>query len=47
MQNRNFYVADVDAVEDVFYFLKFVLDVVAVDVVADVNVDVNCIKKSI
>ncbi|MBZ6005182.1 hypothetical protein K1514_04710 [Paraclostridium bifermentans] len=42
-----FYVADVDAVEDVFYFLKFVLDVVAVDVVVDVNVDVNCIKKSI
>ncbi|WP_419741741.1 hypothetical protein [Paraclostridium dentum] len=44
---ETFYVVDVSAVEDVFYFLKFVLDVVAVDVVVDANVDANCIKKSI
>lgn len=42
-----FYAAGVEVVEDVFYFLRSVLDVAAVDVVVDVNVDVNFIKKSI
>ncbi|MGL5650973.1 MAG: hypothetical protein ACRDDE_04420 [Paraclostridium sp.] len=41
---ETFYVVDVDVVEDVFYFLKFVLDVVAVDVVVDVNAAVNFIN---
>ncbi|MCU9809086.1 hypothetical protein LEQ06_13530 [Paraclostridium sp. AKS46] len=47
MQNRNFLCCRCRCCGRCFYFLKFVLDVVAVDVVADVNLDVNCIKKSI